>query len=188
MPIVGAAFLLAVGRALTRIDIEHDDPRRSPPVHLVDPLAGQIGESGEVLGRVGYSVSKRAIWLVEAADPVIAVRRPPSVSPDPGTADRRHSYPHSRPNVRTLTVASSRSQAVSAVLAGPPFGEQPAGHVGQTDRIIQLAIGSQPGIGRNRGATKSQHQPAVEIDPQRTPTCFTRRVRYCRSGWFSIRC
>ena len=50
MPVVGAAFLLAVGRALARIHVEHDGLRRSPPVHLVDPLAGQIGESSKVLG------------------------------------------------------------------------------------------------------------------------------------------
>src|SRR6476646_8207097 len=50
MPVVGAAFLLAVGRALARIHVEHDDPRRSPRVHLVDPPAGQIGKSNEVLG------------------------------------------------------------------------------------------------------------------------------------------
>src|SRR5215469_14506730 len=49
MPVVGAAFLLAMGRALARIHIEHDSLWRSPPVHLVDPLAGQIGESDKVL-------------------------------------------------------------------------------------------------------------------------------------------
>jgi hypothetical protein len=49
MAVVGAAFLLAVGRALTRIHVEHDDPWRAPPVHGVDPLARQIGKSGEVL-------------------------------------------------------------------------------------------------------------------------------------------
>ena len=50
MPVVGAAFLLAIGRALARIHIEHDSLRGPPVVHLVDPLAGQIGESGKVLG------------------------------------------------------------------------------------------------------------------------------------------
>jgi hypothetical protein len=39
MPIVGAAFLLAVGRALARIHVEYDGLRRSPLMHLVDPLA-----------------------------------------------------------------------------------------------------------------------------------------------------
>jgi len=50
MPIVGAALLPAVGWALARIHVEHNDLRRSLPVHLVNPLAGQIGESGKVLG------------------------------------------------------------------------------------------------------------------------------------------
>jgi hypothetical protein len=48
--VIGAAFLFAVGRAFTQIHVENDDSRRSPLVHLVDPLAGQIGESGKVLG------------------------------------------------------------------------------------------------------------------------------------------
>src|ERR1700730_1929422 len=39
MPIVGDAFLCAVSRAFARIHIEHDDPRLTPLVHRVDPLA-----------------------------------------------------------------------------------------------------------------------------------------------------
>ena len=67
MSVVGAAFLLAVGRALARIHVEHDGLRRSPLVHPVDPLAGQIGERRKVLGRLSHSVSNRPIWLAEAA-------------------------------------------------------------------------------------------------------------------------
>src|SRR4051812_43497266 len=48
--IVGAAFLLPVRRAFTRIHVEHDGLRPSPLTHLVDPLTGQIGERGKVLG------------------------------------------------------------------------------------------------------------------------------------------
>jgi hypothetical protein len=48
MAVVGAALLLAVGRALARIHVEHDDPRLTPLMHRVDPLARQIGEGGEV--------------------------------------------------------------------------------------------------------------------------------------------
>jgi hypothetical protein len=40
MPIVGAPFLLAIGRAFARIHVQHDNSRRSPLVHLVDPPAG----------------------------------------------------------------------------------------------------------------------------------------------------
>ena len=50
MPVVGAAFLVAIGRALARVHVEHDHLWRSLLVHLADPLAGQIGERGKVLG------------------------------------------------------------------------------------------------------------------------------------------
>src|SRR5271166_6934805 len=49
MAVIGAAFLCAIGRAHARIHVEHDDPRRAPPVYGVNPSARQIGESGEVL-------------------------------------------------------------------------------------------------------------------------------------------
>ncbi len=42
-------LLLAVGRAQARIHVEHDAARRSAAVHKVDPLAGQVGKSREVL-------------------------------------------------------------------------------------------------------------------------------------------
>ena len=48
MPTVGAAFLCAVSRTFARIHIEHDDPRLTPLVHRVNPLARQIGKIGEV--------------------------------------------------------------------------------------------------------------------------------------------
>src|SRR4051794_36644269 len=50
MPVIGAAFLLAVGRALARIHVEYDGLRPSPPAHFVDPLTGQIDKGGKVLG------------------------------------------------------------------------------------------------------------------------------------------
>ena len=53
VPVVGAAFLCAVSRAFARIHIEHDDPRLTPLVHRVDPLARQISEGGEVHRPIG---------------------------------------------------------------------------------------------------------------------------------------
>src|SRR5689334_3547667 len=50
MAVISAAFLLAVGRAFARIHVEYDGLRPSPPAHLVNPLTGQIGERGKVLG------------------------------------------------------------------------------------------------------------------------------------------
>jgi hypothetical protein len=49
MAVVGAAFLVAVGRAFARIHVQHDDPRLTPLVHRLDPLARQIGAGSEVL-------------------------------------------------------------------------------------------------------------------------------------------
>jgi hypothetical protein len=73
MAIVGAAFLLAVVRALARIDVEHDNLCRSPLAHLVDPLAGKIGESGKVLGPAPATSSRSdpSGWP-EAPEPLIA--------------------------------------------------------------------------------------------------------------------
>src|SRR5690348_11100890 len=47
--IVGAPFLLAVGRAFARIHVEYDGLQPSPPTHFVNPLTGQISERGKVL-------------------------------------------------------------------------------------------------------------------------------------------
>jgi hypothetical protein len=78
MTVIGPTLLLAVGRALAQIHVEHDRLRQSPLVYLVDPVAGQIGERGKVRfsGRLSHFVSKRPIWLAEAAHPMIA--RPPT--------------------------------------------------------------------------------------------------------------
>jgi hypothetical protein len=48
-PLWGHAFLFAVSRALARLHVEHDDPRRMAGVRVVDPPSGQIGKSGGVL-------------------------------------------------------------------------------------------------------------------------------------------
>jgi hypothetical protein len=72
MAVIGAVFLLAVGWAFARVHAEHDDLWRSPLVHLVDPLAGQIGESGKVLGLAQPLRLEPAHLAGRGADPVIA--------------------------------------------------------------------------------------------------------------------
>ena len=69
MPIVGAAFLCAVSRAFARIHIEHDDPRLTPLVHRVDPLARQIGKSGEVF-RPRQPFGLEAAHLTSRSSPI----------------------------------------------------------------------------------------------------------------------
>src|SRR5271169_6403692 len=48
MTVPDAPLLLAMGRADAGIHIEHDAARRPSTVHEVDPLAGQIGQRGQV--------------------------------------------------------------------------------------------------------------------------------------------
>ena len=55
--------------------------------------------------------------------------------------------------------------------------------IGEPDRIIQLAIGQQPGIGGDRGTAKLQQQTTVEIEPQRFAGRFTHRVRHRQPDW-----
>src|SRR5262245_65504210 len=50
MAVPAAVLLLAMGRAHTRIHVEHDATRRPSTVHKIDPLGGQVGKSGKVLG------------------------------------------------------------------------------------------------------------------------------------------
>ena len=77
---------------------------------------------------------------------------------------------------------------MATILAGAAIGELVTGRVGQAQRVIQLAIGQQPGIGGDRSAAKLKHQAAVEIEPQRTPIRFTRRVRHCYPVRSPTRC
>ena len=165
MAVVGAAFLLAVGRALARIHVEHDDPRRSPLVHLVDPPAGQIGESGKVLGpaqplrlepahlagRSGRPgdrpVADHPAHCRVAAQPVGVV----------------HILVAGQPSEYRL--AQQARQSVATILAGARISKRIGTRVGQTHRVIQLAVSQQPGIGGDRRAAKLQQQATVEIEP-----------------------
>jgi hypothetical protein len=187
MPIVGAAFLLAIGRALARIHVEHDGPWRTAGMHLVDPLARQIGKDGEVL-RPGQPLGLEAAHLAGGG----GRSRNRSVADHP--THRRVAAPpvgvvhilvSSEPPEHRL--AQQADQPVAAILASTCIGERVRTRVGQPHRVIQLAIGQQPGIGGDHGATELEHQPAIEIEPERTPIRFTHRVRHRRPGRFPTR-
>ena len=174
--VVGAAFLLAVGRAFGRIHVEHNPLRRSPLVHLADPLAGQIGECGKVLlpaqplrletaylaGRGGKAgdrpVAHHPAHRRVAAQPLGVV----------------HVLVAGQPPEHRL--AQQAGQPVAAVLAGAHVRQRIGTRVGQTQRVTQLAVSQQPGIGGDRGPAKLQQQTTVEIEPQTALLCFTRRV------------
>ena len=180
MAVVGAAFLFAVGRALARIHVEHDDLRRSPLVHRVDPLARQIGESGEVLrprqplgleaahlagrgaGPIGRSVADHPAHRRIAAQPLGVVHILVAGQP---------------PEYR---LPQQPDQQMPSVLAGACLRQSLATACGQTEHVVQLAIGEQSAIGGDHRTAELEHQAAVEIEPQRLAFRFTRRVRHRR--------
>jgi hypothetical protein len=51
---------------LTRIHVEHNAEGRSAAMHKVDPLGAQVSKRRKLVSRC---VSKRPIWLGEAARP-----------------------------------------------------------------------------------------------------------------------
>ena len=149
-------------------------------MHLVDPLPGEIGERGKVLILASHSVSNRPIWLAEAA-----TRGDRPVADNP--AHRRiaaqpvgvvHVLVAGEPPEHRLT--QQAHQPVATVLAGARVGQRVGPRVSQAERVVQLAIGQQPGIGGDRGTMKLQHQTTVEIEPQSLGFRFTRWVHHDR--------
>jgi hypothetical protein len=56
-------------------------------------------------------------------------------------------------------------QRMAPVLAGAGISEHLTSQCGQAEHVVEFAVGEQPGIGRDRGTTKLQHQTAVKIEP-----------------------
>ena len=56
------------------------------------------------------------------------------------------------------------NKSMAAILARARVGERLTRHRGQAERVVEFAIGEQSSIGGHNGATKLQHQTAVEIE------------------------
>ena len=69
-----------------------------------------------------------------------------------------------------------RDQAAAAVRSGPAVGQHTPGHLGQTERVIQLAERQQPGVRGNLRTVEFELQAAAEIERNSTTIFFTRRV------------
>jgi hypothetical protein len=188
MAVVGGAFLVAVGRAFARIHVEHDDPRPTPLVHHLDPLARQIGEGGQVL-RPRQPLGLEAPHLAGRGTPTH--RRMAADHP----AHRRIA---AQPvGVVHILVAGQTAeyrlpqqpdQQVPSVPAGACLRQSLAAACAQSERVVQFTIGQQSAIGGDRRTVEPEHQAAVEIEPQRAPVRFTRRVRHRRPARSPTRC
>jgi hypothetical protein len=74
---------------------------------------------------------------------------------------------------------------MSAILAGSPVCERFPGHRAKAKRVIEFAIGVQPGVGGYGRTAKLEHRSAVEFEPEGRPTVrFTCRVRH---DWSALR-
>jgi hypothetical protein len=79
-----------------------------------------------------------------------------------------------QPSEHRLT--QQTSQPMPTILASARVSQSIGARVGQSQGVVQLAIGKKTAIGRDRRAAKLKHQAAVEIEPQSAPIRFTRRV------------
>ena len=164
MAVPDAHLLLAVGRAHARIHVEHDASRRAAAMHKVDPLAGQVGKSREVL-------RCREPLRLEAAHLARRSRTALSRFAADNPAHRRivaqalgvvHVLVSGETTKHRLP--QQTDQRMAAVLAGARIGERLARHRGQPECVVEFAVRQQSGIGRDHGAAKLQHQTAVEIE------------------------
>jgi hypothetical protein len=154
MAVIGAAFLLAIGWALARIHVEHDPLRRSAFVHLIDPLAGQIGENGKVFGPAEPLRLKAAHLAGRGGR-----SSDRSVTDHPahcGIAAQPVSIVHILVAGQSSEhrLAQQTDQSMPTVLTGARIGQRVGTRAGQAQCVIQLAIRQQPGVGGDRGTAK----------------------------------
>ena len=144
---------------------------------MAKALTAMGAAGGRISGQLSHVVSKRPIWLAEAADWVIARSPTTQRSPDRGTAGQRRSHPHSHRAVRISIAATSRPVGGGRSCRARN-GKHVAADVRQAQRVIQLAIRQQPATGGDDAATKLEYQAAVEtsrgeLNPHRLPDALT---------------
>ena len=127
---------------------------------LIDPWPDRSTSAERFYCAVSQRVSKRPIWLGDAA--ALKAALPPTIQRTAGSWRRRSasftsSYPASRPNT------DCRSNPTNA---WRPFGELLARRRAEAEGIVEFAIGQQARIGSDDGAAKLERQSAVEIEPE----------------------
>ena len=114
------------------------------------------------------SVSKRPIWLVEAA--CLSMALPPTIQrmQDRVPDGRRRSHRHSRQGARNGLAKLTR-HAVPSVLAGTAILENTLGPSQSAEGIVKLPVGEQPGIRGDLGTVEFKLQSTVKNDPKAPP-------------------
>src|SRR5215475_12212081 len=147
-------------------------------VYKVDPLARQVGKSSEVLGR-------REPLRLEAPHLTRRSRAPLRRFAADNPAHRRivaqalgvvHILVSGKATKYRLP--EQLGQCVPTILATVCVGQNITRYLGQTEYVVEFAIGEQPSIGGHYGTAKLEHQATVEIEPNSIRFRFTRRVRH----------
>jgi len=174
--IVRCSLLFAMGRADAAVHVEDDHLRWAAVMNLVDPRPAHVGQDFNV--RIG-----RQKLRLEA--PHLA-----GGSGLPFDSLAADNSPHGRITSETvgviyvfITAKTTKHRltklarhTVPSVLAGTAVLENIPGNFSQAKGIIKLPKSEQPSVGSDLGAVKFQLQAAVEINPQRGLSAFTRRV------------
>jgi hypothetical protein len=186
--VVGAALLIAVGRAHAGVHVQHDHLDWAAGMHGIDPAPGQVGERvqvrvlGQQLGleaahltcRGGLFCCSPATdhpahgWIVGQPVSVVHILIP-GQSPEHGLAELS-------------------SQGMAAVRAGPGVGENKPSEFGQTKGIVEFPKSEQPGVGGDPGAMELQLEAAVESEPKNSLWRFTRKVLHSRTPTQRLSC
>jgi len=124
---------------------------------------------------VSHSVSKRPIWLADAACFVTA-----DDPPHRGVARQTLGVVHVLITCKAAKhgLTQKPNKHVSRVLAATTVRQCCTGELRQAERIVQFAVRQKTRIGRDAGAVEFQLEAAVENEPRTIRFRFTCRVRH----------
>ena len=176
--IVRRALLFAMGRADAAVHVENDHLRWAAVMNLVDPHPVHVGQDLNVyIGRQKFRLeAPHLAGRSRLSFDGFASNNPPHGRITPETVGVVHIFIATKTAKHRLTELPRH--AVPSVLAGTAVLENIPGNLGQAKRVVKLPIGEQPAVRGDLGTMKFQLQTAVEIDPQRGLSAFTRRVTW----------
>ena len=142
-------------------------------MNLVDPHPVHVGQGFNILvGGQRSSVSKRPIWLVEAA--CLSMALPPAIPAHGGIIDAQtisasFTSPVSAKTPKDGLAKLSPSCRAILLLAGTAIVENTLGHLSQAEGIVKLPVGEQPGIRGDLGTVEFKLQGDGQNRPEGTP-------------------
>ena len=174
--IVRRSLLFAMGRADAAVHVENDHLRWAAVMNLVDPRSAHVGQASNV--RIGCQKLRLEAPHLAGGSGLsfhsFATNNPPHGRITSKTVGVVHVFVAA--NTSKHRLAKLPRHAMPSVLAGTAIVENISGGIGQAKSIIKLPIRQQPAVRGNLGTVKLQLQAAVEINPQRGLSAFTRRV------------